>query len=161
MKITFIVQAGGVGSRMGSLTSIKPKALIPVDGKPLLFHLFDNNPNSKFIIITDYCSDVLIKYVNKYRKNVDVEFITSTEKSTSAGIKEAILNVDGSFFIIWSDLYVKSKIIEPSTDSIAIGITTEKFKFPCRWSVSNNKLQKIPADINGVCGLFYFKDKKL
>lgn len=34
-----IVQAGGKGTRMEYLTKNKPKALVPVDNLPMLFHL--------------------------------------------------------------------------------------------------------------------------
>jgi len=157
---TFIIQAGGYGTRMGRLTSVKPKALIPIDGKPIIFHLFDNNPNSKFIVITDYHADVLIKYIRKYRPSVDVQFIISTEKSTAAGIPEAIKSVDGSFFVLWSDLLVKTEIQEPNVNTIGIGVTTPQDKFLCRWSFRHQKLLKESANIGGVAGIFYFKDKK-
>jgi len=158
---TFIVQCGGFGTRMGRLTSVKPKALIPIDGKPLIFHLMDNNPNSKFIIITDYCSEILFKYIKKYRPNQDIKFVTSTVKSTCAGIPESLKYVDGSFFIIWSDLYVKSEIKDPITETISVGVTTSENSFPCRWSVKNGKLEKTPSEVNGVSGLFYVKDKMM
>ena len=54
-----IVQAGGRGSRMELLTRNKPKALVPVDNRPILFHLFEKYPDKKFIIIGDYQYDVL------------------------------------------------------------------------------------------------------
>lgn len=158
---TFIIQAGGVGSRMGGLTSVKPKALIPIDGKPLIFHLIDNNPNSKFIIIVDYHSDVIVKYIKKYKSTENIHFVTSKEKSTSSGIKEALQYVDGSFFIVWSDLYVREEIKEPNTNSISIGLTTISNSFPCRWSCLDNKLVKISSSVDGVAGLFYIKDKNL
>lgn len=158
---TFIIQAGGFGSRMGHLTSVKPKALIPIDGKPLIFHLIDNNPKSKFIIIADYCSDVLVKYIKKYRLKENIKIVFSKEKTTSSGLKEALNYIDGSFFVIWSDLYVKEEIREPTSESISIGITTEKNLFPCRWSVVDNKLSKTSSDINGVAGIFFIKDKNL
>ena len=37
-----IVQAGGKGTRLGRLTQNKPKALVPVENLPMLFHLFRN-----------------------------------------------------------------------------------------------------------------------
>ena len=37
MKV--IVQAGGLGTRMQAMTASKPKALIDVRNKPILFHL--------------------------------------------------------------------------------------------------------------------------
>jgi len=35
-----IVQAGGKDSRMESLTRNKPKALVPIEILPVIFHLF-------------------------------------------------------------------------------------------------------------------------
>lgn len=54
-----IVQAGGRGSRMELLTRNKPKALVPVNNLPMIFHLFKKFPDRKFIIIGDYKFDVL------------------------------------------------------------------------------------------------------
>ena len=49
-----VVQAGGRGSRLGYLTDNRPKCLVPVENKPMLFHLFDRYIDKKFIIIGDY-----------------------------------------------------------------------------------------------------------
>ena len=34
-----VVQAGGKGTRLETLTANKPKALVPVDNLPMIFHL--------------------------------------------------------------------------------------------------------------------------
>lgn len=49
-----IVQAGGKGTRLEHLTANKPKAIVPVENLPMLFHLFRKFPDKKFIIIADY-----------------------------------------------------------------------------------------------------------
>ena len=49
-----IVQAGGKGTRLGHLTANRPKALVPIGNLPMIFYLFRQFPNSKFIIIADY-----------------------------------------------------------------------------------------------------------
>ena len=49
-----IIQAGGKGTRLGYLTKNKPKALVPVENLPMIFHLFRKYPEKKFIIIADY-----------------------------------------------------------------------------------------------------------
>ena len=54
-----IVQAGGKGTRMEKLTANKPKALVPINNLPMLFHLFQKYPEKKYIIIGDYKYDVL------------------------------------------------------------------------------------------------------
>ncbi len=61
-----IVQAGGKGSRMERLTRNKPKALVPVNNLPMIFHLFKKFPDKKFIIIGDYKFDVLKRYLHTF-----------------------------------------------------------------------------------------------
>lgn len=58
-----VVQAGGKGSRMERLTRNKPKALVPVNNLPMIFHLFKKFQDKKFIVIGDYKFDVLKKYL--------------------------------------------------------------------------------------------------
>ena len=54
-----VVQAGGKGTRLGYLTQNKPKALLPVENLPLIFHLIKKYPDKKFIVVGDYLKDVL------------------------------------------------------------------------------------------------------
>lgn len=58
-----IVQAGGKGTRLKHLTKNKPKALVPIDNLPMLFHLFKKYPDKRFIIIADYHREVLREYL--------------------------------------------------------------------------------------------------
>ena len=58
-----IVQAGGKGTRMEHLTVNKPKALVPINNLPMLFHMFRKYPDKRFIIIGDYKYEVLKKYL--------------------------------------------------------------------------------------------------
>ena len=44
-----IVQAGGKGTRMEYLTANKPKALVPINNLPMLFHLFKKYPEKNTI----------------------------------------------------------------------------------------------------------------
>lgn len=41
-----IVQAGGKGTRLQYLTRNRPKALVPVDNLPMLYHLFRKDRKS-------------------------------------------------------------------------------------------------------------------
>lgn len=69
MNIDYIiVQAGGKGTRMEKLTANKPKALVPINNLPMLFHLFQKYPEKKYIIIGDYKYDVLEKYLRTFAK---------------------------------------------------------------------------------------------
>lgn len=46
-----VVQVGGKGSRPGALTKNKPKALVPVEDLPMLFHLFRKFLDKRFIMV--------------------------------------------------------------------------------------------------------------
>ena len=104
MKI--IIQAGGKGTRLEHLTYNKPKCLVPVHNRPMIFHLFEKYPQSEFIVIGDYKCDVLKKYLETFAKNVDYKFVRATGTGNICGIKQALEYVSDNekFMIIWSDL---------------------------------------------------------
>ena len=106
-----IVQAGGKGTRLETLTTNKPKALVPVDNLPMIFHLFKKYPGSKFIIIADYKKDVLKKYLHAFAK-VDYEVIDAKGKGTCSGIKDSLTLIPDNtqFMLIWCDLVLSGHV---------------------------------------------------
>lgn len=101
-----IVQAGGKGSRMERLTRNKPKALVPVNNLPMIFHLFKKFPDKKFVIIGDYKFDVLKRYLNSFTRSLDYELIKAEGKGTCAGMSAALKCIPDNepFLLIWCDL---------------------------------------------------------
>lgn len=84
-----IIQAGGKGTRMESLTQNKPKALVPVNNLPMIFHLFRKFSDSKFIVIGDYKYDVLENYLDAFA-DIDFTMVCATGKEgTCAGLGDA------------------------------------------------------------------------
>jgi GTP:adenosylcobinamide-phosphate guanylyltransferase len=158
-----VVQAGGLGSRMGNLTSAKPKALIPINGKPIIFHLMDCYPDSQFHVICDHMSDVLVKYIQKFRPNSKIEYIKTNEKGTCSGIHEAIKSIpeDEPFAITWSDLVFSEQqdIPEFGEVDLLIGLTNPSCSFDCRWKVEGSELVESQCTENGICGLFYVRNR--
>lgn len=153
-----IVQAGGKGTRMEKLTRNKPKALVPVNNLPMIFHLFRKYPNKKFIVIGDYKYDVLNNYLREFAE-VDYKMICASGKNgTCAGLQEAISHIpDGErFMLIWCDLVLPDDYEIPETDRNVIGISKD---FPCRWKYENDKFLEERSTEYGVAGHFIFKDK--
>ena len=154
-----IVQAGGKGTRLETLTTNKPKALVPVDNLPMIFHLFKKYPGSKFIIIADYKKDVLKKYLHAFAK-VDYEVIDAKGKGTCSGIKDSLTLIPDNtqFMLIWCDLVLsglqQDNLLQD--DINYLGISRD---FPCRWSYRDNMFIEEPSSENGVAGLFIFKNK--
>ena len=108
-----IVQAGGRGSRLETLTANKPKALVPIDNLPMIFHLFKKYPDSKFKIIADYKKNVLKKYLKTFVK-VDYEVIEANKTGTCSGIGDTLKNIPDKipFMLIWCDLVFTEVVIQ-------------------------------------------------
>ncbi len=100
-----IVQAGGKGTRLGHLTRNKPKALLPVENLPMLFHLFQKYPDRRFIIIADYQKEALREYLEAFA-DVRYQVVDAQGTGTCAGVREALSLIPERqpFLLIWSDL---------------------------------------------------------
>ena len=115
-----IVQAGGKGTRLEHLTANKPKAIVPVENLPMLFHLFRKFPDKKFIIIADYKKDVLRAYLECFA-NVKYQVVDADGTGTCGGVKKALeLLPDGEpFMLIWSDLILSDDFQLPKSNIIS------------------------------------------
>lgn len=153
-----IVQAGGKGTRMEHLTVNKPKALVPINNLPMLFHMFRKYPDKRFIIIGDYKYEVLKKYLKVF---ADVKYLlvdARGKKGTCAGIKDALglLPPKERFMLIWSDLILPESFEIPEDDENFVGLSKD---FECRWKYENDLFEEERSKEYGVAGLFVFKDK--
>ncbi len=153
-----IIQAGGRGSRLQSLTRNKPKALAPINNLPMIFHLFRKFPEKKFIIIGDYKLDVLSNYVREFA-DVDYKMIDGRGyKGTCAGLQSALRNIPDNerFLLIWCDLVLPDEYMLPQTGGNVIGISKD---FSCRWKYENGRFEEERSSEHGVAGFFIFKNK--
>ena len=152
-----IVQAGGKGTRLQYLTQNKPKALVPVENLPMLFHLFRQYPDKRFIIIADYKKEVLHKYLSAF---ADVKYLVvdAVGTGTCSGIKQAmhLIPNNKSFMLVWSDLILPKNLKLPEINENYIGLSQT---FECRWSYKDNEFKEDKSYKNGVAGFFLFKDK--
>ena len=155
-----IVQAGGKGTRLETLTTNKPKALVPVDNLPMIFHLFKKYPDANFKIIVDYQKDTFKRYLKTFA-DVNYEVIDTNKKGTCSGIADATKSIPDKepFMLIWCDLILSNIVGMPEKfEKNYLGISKD---FPCRWSHKNNKFIEEPSCEDGVAGLFIFKEKNI
>ncbi len=161
-----IIQAGGKGTRLKYLTKNKPKALVPIENLPMIFHLFRKYPDKRFIVIADYHRDVLRKYLAAF---ADVKYLVveAVGTGTCGGVSQAIRYVpEGEpFMLVWSDLILPEKFILPSeyedpsvkpgADYVGISAT-----FPCRWKYESGSFEEERSTEHGVAGFFLFRDRQ-
>ena len=134
-----IVQAGGRGSRLETLTINKPKCLVPIENKPLVFHLFEKFVGKQFIIICDYKSEVLDKYLQTFAKEVNYKLVIADKKGTCSGIQQALKLIpqDQPFALSWCDLLFSEKTAIP--EAIDRNLVALSKSFECRWSFIDQK----------------------
>lgn len=153
-----IIQAGGLGTRMGDLTRNRPKSLVPVKNLPIIFHMFEKFPDKKFIVIGDYKFNVLERYLRTFAK-VDYLLIRAGKKGNVAGVRDALRLVPKGIplMLVWSDIILSEQYRLPEENrECYVGISEN---FPCSWKLENGKLKKITSEKYGVAGCFLF-DKK-
>jgi len=105
-SIEVIVMAGGMGSRMGSLTEQKQKCLMEIDGTPALGHIIDN-------LQTAFGSKIDLKVGVSYRQEDVKEFV---DRYISEGI-----NVSYIPHLRGSELYGAYKSMEGSVKGLFVG----------------------------------------
>jgi MobA-like NTP transferase domain len=150
-----IIQAGGRGSRLRHHTWNKPKCLVSVEGKPILYHLFDRFPGARFVIIGDYLFDQLERYLQVNPPAAPYSLVRAEGAGTASGIADALALVppDAPVVLAWSDLMLGELPPWPVTDLPVVCTTSA---FTCRWTVSpDGVLQEKPGATDGVAGLFY------
>ena len=60
-----VILAGGLGTRMREETEFRPKPLVEIGGKPVLWHIMKNLSSqgvNDFIILTGYKGDMIRRY---------------------------------------------------------------------------------------------------
>jgi len=150
-----IIQAGGRGSRLRHHTWNKPKCLVSIRGKPILYHMFDRFPGATFVVIGDYLFDQLERYLQVNPPPVAYSLVRAEGSGTASGIAEALARVpaEAPVVLAWSDLLLGALPPWPRT-SVPVICTTSAFT--CRWTLdADGRPQERAGATDGIAGLFY------
>ena len=90
-----MIFAAGMGTRLKPLTDTMPKALVPINGKPMLEHIIFKLKNSGFtqiVINIHHLGQQIIDFLTE-NNNFGIDIIISDERDylmdTGGGIKKA------------------------------------------------------------------------
>lgn len=118
-KISVVIMAGGLGTRLIPFTKILPKPLIPLDDKPIIEHILDKFLKSnfkKFITILNFKHKIIESYISatKYKKYVKY-YVEKKMLGTIGGVRNILQNLSSTFILTNSDIIIDadySKIID-------------------------------------------------
>ncbi len=107
-----LILSGGLGTRMSSLYPDIPKAMIPINGKPLIAHqlrLLARERVRNVILCVGYRYDPLVEYVGSGEAfGVCVHYSYDGEKllGTGGAIRKASQELNVSFAVLYGDSYL-------------------------------------------------------
>lgn len=116
-NLPVLILAGGLGTRLGSITRTTPKPMIIVRGKPFLqyqIELLRNAYLRNCIISVGYLSDKIIEFFRDGKK-FDMNIKYSVEKEqlgTGGAIRKAVIRKNSDFIVMNGDTFLKLDFLD-------------------------------------------------
>ncbi|MFW9989897.1 MAG: bifunctional sugar-1-phosphate nucleotidylyltransferase/acetyltransferase [Candidatus Odinarchaeota archaeon] len=114
-----VILAAGEGKRLRPITSLLPKPMIPLLGKPILEHIILGLKNigiEHILIIVGYKQEIIKKYFEKVAKqiNIKIEYIVQEEYFGTAHAANYAKNFvkDETFLMMYGDIFVDTNIFK-------------------------------------------------
>lgn len=132
-NVKAILLLGGLGTRLYPLTKETPKPLLPVKGKPFIFHQIEllKKHGIKEIVLALGYKPKLFRKLLKNGKDLGIKFHYSVEKSslgTAGALKLASKHITGNVVVLNGDVLADfdiGEILESHGDDLATIVTTE------------------------------------
>jgi len=137
-----VILAGGYGTRLAEETKLKPKPLVKIGNKPIIWHImkfYSYYGINNFIICLGYKGDVLVKELNKFtlKESWKVKYVQTGLKTMTGGrVKkiEKYIHNDKNFCLSYGDglsnVNIKKLIAFHIKNKKIATLTAVKYKNP-------------------------------
>lgn len=101
-KTPIVLMAGGLGKRLAPFTNFLPKALLPLNNKPILEQIilsFFNYKYNNFFLCLNYKSEIIKSYFSK-KKNFKIKYINESKPLGTCGALRHLKNKIKSYFFL-------------------------------------------------------------
>jgi mannose-1-phosphate guanylyltransferase len=102
-----LVLIGGFGTRLRPVTYSVPKQLIPIAGKPMLYHVLDILPPvvDQAVLATGYKADEIARYLYEHPPKIPFQMVAESEPlGTGGGMRNAGGDMSDPFLLLNSDV---------------------------------------------------------
>ena len=106
------ILAGGLGTRLFPLTEKIPKALLPINGEPFIYHQLRSLKKQgieRVVICAGHLGEMIVDSVRDGKSfGLDVQYVFdgSTLLGTGGALKKAIPLLGEDFFVLYGDSYL-------------------------------------------------------
>lgn len=119
IKLGLIIVAAGLGSRLGVLTTDRPKCLVEINGKPILWYILKNIAHfswERIVIVVGYKGDQIISFQKSAFPHLDVSFVFNPDFEKTGCLDSLMLAPQDSGVDFWcytnSDLLLSFQAYE-------------------------------------------------
>jgi NDP-sugar pyrophosphorylase family protein len=139
------ILAGGLATRLGSLTEKSPKSLIPIAGEPFIAHqlrLLQQNGIQHVILCVGHLGDMIEQVIgngSQFGVNVEYSCDGASLLGTAGAIKAALPTLGEKFLVLYGDSYLPcdyAAIEQEFSRSAKSGLMTV-FRNAGQWDSSN------------------------
>ena len=110
LNIPVVIMSGGKGTRMAPFTTVLPKPLVPIRGKPIIEHIIEKFVNVgciDFHLTVYYKSLVLKAYFEELRPDYNIHFVKEEKPlGTSGSLRFLKGQFDQPFFVTNCDIII-------------------------------------------------------
>lgn len=107
LELTAVLLCGGKGERLKPFTDALPKTLVPVNGRPLLYHLMkylSHSNVSRFVICVGHKAEAIEEFIEVNREpHWDVTCVNSGDVSMTDRVLDARRLFDGPALLCYGD----------------------------------------------------------
>lgn len=114
----FVVLAAGKGKRLRPITETRPKPLVPILDKPLMYWLLRSAKSigiERAVIVASYLREQVINVLSKYidQLGIDLKFVDQKEElGTAHALLTASNYIDDDALVVYGDLFLEKDALE-------------------------------------------------
>ena len=160
-----LILNSGIGKRLRPLTDDKPKALIEIEGKPLLGHQLDNLIECSIrdiIITTGPFEDKIKRYVREKYPDINVSYVNNPKYNTTNYAYSMWLTkklIDEDIILIHGDLLFDKELLdklinENYTNCVLVNRKIRAPEKDFKAVIENNRVIKIGVEFSGENAIF-------